>query len=266
MDIAGTRALVTGASGGIGAAVATALHERGATVLLHGRRHGALAALADALPGAEVVTADLADAGDVASLAERAADVDLAVHAAALPGTGLLTELDAGEAQRVLAVNLHAPIALTHALLPGMLARGQGHSVFVSSVSGRLATRRMSLYAASKFGLRGFAAGLRRDLAGSPVGASCVLPGPIADAGMWVEAGVEPPQVPRPRRAADVAAAVVRAVERDCAEILVWRASARPALVLGDVAPDLLGRLLDRGGADAQAAAYAEGSARRLDG
>lgn len=244
MEITGSRVLVTGATGGIGAAITRSLHERGASILATGRRREALEALVADLPGTDSVACDLARPDEVVALTRAAADVDIVVHAAALPGTGLLTDLSAEEVRAGLEVNLHAPISLTRALLPGMIARGRGHSVVVSSVSGRIATPRMSLYAATKFGLRGFTAGLRRDLAGSPVGASCILPGPIADAGMWVDAGVPPPRFPKPRRATDVADAVIRAVERDLAEVLVWRASVRPVLLLADLAPDLVGRLL----------------------
>ena len=86
-------------------------------------------------------------------------------------------------------MNLRAPIQLTRALMPGMVDRRRGHLVFISSLSGKVATARSALYSATKFGLRGFATGLREDLHGSSVGVTTVFPGFISDAGLFAESG-----------------------------------------------------------------------------
>ena len=112
---------------------------------------------------------------------------------AALPASGLLSSFSVEELDRALAVNLRAPIVLAQALSAGMAARGAGHLVFISSMSGKTTTVGGSVYSATKFGLRGFALGLREDLRGSGVGVSTVFPGFISDAGMFHEAGVELP-------------------------------------------------------------------------
>ena len=92
---------------------------------------------------------------------------------------------------RALDVNLRAPILLAHALIPGMVERGRGHLVFISSMSGKVATTESALYSATKYGLRGFASGLRQDLRGSGIGVSAIFPGPIAEAGMFAQTGGE---------------------------------------------------------------------------
>ena len=117
----------------------------------------------------------------------------------ALPASGALSELDGDQIDRMLDVNLRAPIALAHGLVPMMTARGSGQMVFISSLSGKAASPASSLYSATKFGLRGFALGLREDLRRSGVGVSLVFPGFIRDAGMFAEAGVQlPPGVRHP--------------------------------------------------------------------
>ena len=133
MQLGGARVLVTGATGGIGEAIARGLIDRGARVLLSGRRQDALEELAGRLgERAEVMLADLAERDAPARLAEEAGVVDVLVANAALPASGRVEDFDPEEIDRALDVNLRAPIQLTRALLPGMLARGRGHLVFVS--------------------------------------------------------------------------------------------------------------------------------------
>src|SRR3954469_15689924 len=135
-----SRALVTGATGGIGRAVAHALHARGATVVLTGRRVDVLDEIARELGDrVEVVGADLANAPDVERLGERR-DVDVLVANAALPAAGRLQTFSAHDLDRAIDVNVRAPMQLTLALLPGMLERGSGHLVYVSSLAGKVAS------------------------------------------------------------------------------------------------------------------------------
>ena len=134
-------------------------------MLLSGRREGALDELAASLGDrAEVLVADLAERDAPARLAEAAGAVDVLVANAALPASGRVEDFDHDQIDRALDVNLRAPIQLTRALLPGMLERGRGHVVFVSSLSGKAASPRSGIYSATKFGLRGFAGGLREDV------------------------------------------------------------------------------------------------------
>jgi short-subunit dehydrogenase len=234
--------LVTGATGGIGAAIARALAARGARLLISGRREAELSRLAEDL-GARAVVADLALAEDVDRLAAAAVEAGAAllIANAALPASGPLSELSQAQIDRMLEVNLRAPIALARALSVGMVARGRGHLVFVSSLSGKAASPASSVYSATKFGLRGFAFGLREDLRGSGVGVSVVAPGFIRDAGMYAKTGVRLPMGVGTRTPVDVAGAVLRAIETNRAEIDVAPLGLRAGAALGSVAPGLAG-------------------------
>ena len=236
MNISGSRVLLTGATGGLGQATAKALHERGAHLLLTGRRKELLDQIcADLGDRAESLPCDLADREEVAALPGRAGDVDILVHNAGLPGSGLLTDYTVQEIDRVLDVNLRAGMLLTHALLPGMQRRGRGHLVYVSSMSGKIPTVRASIYGATKYGLRGFAGGMRDDLHSGPIGVSTVFPGPIKGEGMWDDAGIDLPRWVPTKSPEDVAEAVVKSIEKNRPEIAVADPGQRFASVLENV-------------------------------
>src|SRR3954452_11729782 len=219
VNISGSRVLLTGATGGLGRAIAKALDQRGARLLLPGRKQEALEALAAELRNAEVVAADLAKRDEVAALPGRAGRVDILVHNAGLPGSGRLESFTEDQIDRVLDVNLRAGIMLTHALLPEMTSRGSGQLVYVSSMSGKVPTVRASIYGATKSVLRGFAGGLRDDLHGTGIGVSAIFPGPIQGGGMWDDAGIDMPRWVPSRSPEDVGAAVVKAIETGRPEI-----------------------------------------------
>ena len=238
MNLVAGRVLVTGATGGIGQAIARAFAARGASLMLSGRRTDLLHALAAEL-NAEAVTADLALTSDIERLVAAAGDVDVVVANAALPASGLLTEFSQDQIDTMLEVNLRAPIALARAFAPAMSSRGRGHLVFISSLSGKAASPASSIYSATKFGLRGFALGLREDLRADNVGVSLVLPGFISDAGMFAESGAKLPPGVGTRTPEQVAAAVLRAVERDRAELTVAPFSMRIGSDIASFAPSL---------------------------
>ena len=241
LRLEGTRALVTGSSGGIGQAIARALHARGALVVLTARRADILGRLRDELgERVEVVPADLAKADDVAALAERAGPVDLLVANAALPASGPFLSFEPGQIDRALDVNLRAPMQLTRSVVPGMIERGSGHLVYISSISGKVSSRGSSVYSATKFGMRGFAFGLGRDLEGTAVGVTTVFPGFIREAGMFHDAGVELPPWVGTRTPQQVAEAVVKGVESGRAEIDVAPLSLRAGGWLAGAAPSAL--------------------------
>ncbi|MEX2449204.1 MAG: SDR family NAD(P)-dependent oxidoreductase [Solirubrobacterales bacterium] len=223
MELAGRRALLTGATGGLGRAIARALAARGARLTLSGRKPEALEALAAELPGGEhaVVPSDLAEPGAAEQLAAEAGDVDVLIANAGLPGAGLLTDFSPEQVTRALRVNLEAPMLTARALYPAMVERGSGHLVFVSSLSGKVASPRSSIYNATKFGLRGFALALRADLASQGVGVSLVSPGFIRDAGMFADSGAKPPPGMGTATPQEVGEATVKAIERDKVEVVV---------------------------------------------
>jgi short-subunit dehydrogenase len=256
--IPGSTVLLTGATGGIGQAIARGLGARGAELILTGRRADALEVLAGPLH-ARTIAADLSDRAQVDRMLSLAGDVDILVSNAALPASGSLGSFTAAEIDRALEVNLRAPIAIAHALAPGMLSRGSGHLLFMCSLAGRSASTRTSLYNASKFGLRGFASGMRAELHGTGVGVSAVFPGFVRDAGMFADSGVRLPRGVRTRSPQDVADAVVGAIERDRGEVDVAPLSLRAGAILGALAPDLAAAFSRRMGAEEISRAFEDG-------
>jgi short-subunit dehydrogenase len=259
MDLSGKTALITGASGGLGNAIARAVHGRGAAVKLTSRRAEVMEELASELGDrAEFVPADLSDADDVRRLVREVGDVDVLVANAGLPGTGGLVEYSPEQIDRVLDVNLGAPVHLTHALLPGMLERGSGHLVYISSISGKVASPRASLYNATKFGLRGFSLSLHDELRGTGVGCTTIFPGFITDAGMFADSKLDAPPGSGPRKPQDVADAVLKALDKNPREIDVAGIVPRSGGWLLGVAPGLVSALQRRAGGDETTAELAE--------
>ena len=252
--------LLTGASGGIGQAIVRTVARAGAELIVTGRRVEMLDALAVELaPRARAIACDLSDRGEVERLVEQAGPVDVLIANAGVPAGGLLTELSQEEIDRMLEVNLRAPIALARALAPGMVLRGRGHIVLVSSLQGKAATPASSVYSAAKFGLRGFALGLREDLRRDGVGVSVVLPGFIRDAGMFADSGATLPPGVGTRSPEDVAAAVVSAIERNRAEIDVAPVGLRLGTAVASVAPALSAAVSRRLGSEQIAARIVAG-------
>lgn len=249
MQIAGSTVLLTGATGGIGHAIARALAERGATLILSGRRVDVLEPLAQELDG-RALAVDLAEPAEIERLVREAGEVDILVANAALPAAGTLDSFSLQEIDRALDVNLRAPIVLAHALAPAMVKRGSGHLLFMSSLAGKAATPGTALYNASKFGLRGFAAALRADLRTTGVGVSTVFPGFIRDAGMFADAGVTLPPGIGTRTPQDVAKAVVRAIERNRGELDVAPLPLRVSTVFASLAPELAGSVARKIGSE----------------
>lgn len=262
MQLRDQRVLLTGASGGIGLAIARALHGRGATVIATARREEVLDGLkAELGDRVETLVADLSDSSDVAALPERAGRVDVLVANAALPASGVLVEFAPEEIDRALDVNLRAPLHLARALVPVMMERGSGHLVFISSLSGKAASRGSSLYSATKFGLRGMALGLSEDLADTPVSVTTVFPGFIRDAGMFAESGTELPSFVGTRTPEDVAGAVVKGIEQGRLEVDVAPLSMRIGSKFAGVAPALSAKLQRRLGSRELSEQMAKGQA-----
>jgi short-subunit dehydrogenase len=249
MQIQGSRVLLTGATGGIGHAIARSLGARGASLILTGRRSDVLEPLAEQL-GAVALAVDLSRPEELDRLVAEAGEVDVLLANAALPASGRLDGFTAEQIDRALDVNLRAPIMLAHALTPAMVARRSGHLLFMSSLSGKVATPGTSIYSASKYGLRGFASGLRAELRGSGVGVSTVFPGFIRDAGMFADAGVDLPPGVGTRSPQDVADAVIVAIERNRGEVDVAPLPLRASAAFASVAPELAATLARRMGSE----------------
>jgi short-subunit dehydrogenase len=232
-------ALITGASRGIGEATARELARRGYALALAGRSAGQLETLAGELTRAGTpalpIATDLRSPAELQRLANMALGhfgrVDALILNAGIGGAGRIARMPADAAAATIETNLVAPIALTHALLPQMLQRRHGAIVFVGSVAGRIGLPGSAVYSASKFGLRGFADGLRREVAPHGVGVTLVAPGFIRTA------MTERIRIPLPGPAV-VARVIANAIERPRREVfvpgyyrlLVWAAQLAPGL------------------------------------
>jgi short-subunit dehydrogenase len=250
--------LVTGATGGLGRAITSALAQRGATLVLSARSPEALQELSDSLPGEHrIAAADLALEGAAEGLAADAGEVDCLVANAGMSGTGSLESFSTDEVTRAIRVNLEAPMVLARALAPGMVERGEGQIVFIASLAGKAASPRSSIYNATKFGLRGFALALRTDLAGTGAGVSIVSPGFVRGAGMFAKSGARSTAGLGTTTPERVAAAVVRAVERNPVEVAVAPIRQRVLAHIGMAVPGLAVR--------AQSGGVAKRATREID-
>ncbi|WP_312868048.1 SDR family NAD(P)-dependent oxidoreductase [Amycolatopsis pithecellobii] len=227
---------MTGASSGIGAATALALHEAGARLVLHGRDTERLAALAGRT-GGQVVTGDLADTAAIPALAQdilgRFGEVDILVNNAGVGWAGPFGEMTAADVRRVIDVNLTAPVELTRALLPALRTRPAARVVFVTSIAGRTAVAGESVYSAVKAGLDVFADSLRFELSGTTVKIGVVVPG-VVDTEFFARRGRPYERSsPKPVGADRIAAAVLRAIRDDRAEVYVPAWLRLPVVIRG---------------------------------
>jgi len=220
---AGKRVLITGASSGVGAALARALARDGAVVGLIARRRDRLAeVLADCReysPDSTMCVADLADSASIGRLAVEAWDalggIDVLVNNAAIPKRRAVTALEPLEVETVMRVNFFAPMRLSLSVLPRMLARGTGMIVNVSSVGGRLGIIHESAYCASKFALCGWSESMAVDLHGTGISVKLIEPGPV-DTEIWDQPGNDDPIYDGPKFSPEeVAQGILDALGRD---------------------------------------------------
>jgi short-subunit dehydrogenase len=209
---------ITGASSGIGAALARRVAREGHSVGLVARRHDRLAAVLADCPNGRMWVADLVDlerAEQIALEAWDACPIDVLVNNAAMPKRRSVTGLGADEVERVMAVNFFAPVRLTLALLPRMLARGSGTIVNVSSMGGRLGIIHEAAYSASKFALCGWSESMAIDLYGKGVSVKLIQPGPV-DTEIWDQPDNEAPLYEGPKVSAEeVADGIVAALSSE---------------------------------------------------
>lgn len=225
--------LITGATGGIGAAMARLLARPGTRLSYVARDSGRLDRLVGETGGrADSVIAIPADLADlkaidaiVAAAERRHGPVDILVNNAAVDGFGHLEDMPPAEIQRVFDVNLLAPILLTRAVVPQMLARRDGHIVTIGSIFGSIGFAGFAAYSSGKFALRGFSEALRRELGGSGIAVTYVAP-------RYTRTGLNSPAVNRMAETtgmamdepADVARQIVAAIESRRAELIIGRA------------------------------------------
>ena len=185
-DLTGNTALITGASGGIGAAIARALHQQGATVVLHGTRAKRLAALADELGmNAHVAAANLSNREEAAGLAEQAAEaagapISILINNAGITRDNLMMRMKDEEWDDVLDVNMTASMMITRACLRAMMKARFGRIISISSIVGVTGNPGQANYAASKAGMIGFSKALAAEVASRGITVNLIAPGFIA--------------------------------------------------------------------------------------
>ena len=249
-DLSGRTALVTGASGGLGTHIAKRLAREGMNVAVSGRREDALAQVVGELEAlgveASAVPADLCDLSTIDPLVEGVeaalGPIDLLVNNAGVESVGAFTSYTREELSSMVDVNLTAPLLLTHRLTPGMLERGRGHVVFISSMAGKVGPAFNEPYAATKAGLVGLTQSLRAEYLDAPVGFSVVCPGFIAGDGMYermVKEGHRSNRMMGETTPEKISDAVVRAIRENKAEMIESGAPVRPMLAVAQVAPGL---------------------------
>jgi short-subunit dehydrogenase len=219
----GRTVLVTGASSGIGAAVARELAARGETVALVARRAERLdEVLADcrvSSPASERWAADLSDPISAAQLAlqiwDHYAGLDVVINNAAVPMRRHVTRLTMYEVERTMRINYLSPVALSLAVLPRMLERKAGTIVNVSSLGGRLGITAEAAYSGSKFALAGWSESMAIDLDGTGVSVKLILPGAI-DTEIWDQADNDDPLYDGPKETPEsIAGPLVDAIDSD---------------------------------------------------
>lgn len=183
MTFAGQVVWITGASSGIGAAMARALAAQGAKLVLSGRTEAALEAVAQACGDAMVLPFEATDHAAAADAADKAwawqGRIDVLVNNAGISQRSLAVETAFPVYERIVAVDLLAPIALTQALLPRMAKRKAGRIVMISSVAGKVGSPMRTAYSAAKFGLFGYSDSLRAEVAGLGIKVHVIAPGSI---------------------------------------------------------------------------------------
>ena len=228
-DLTGMTALVTGASGGLGSAIARGLAAQGARVALSGTRVAPLEALAAELPGSVVLACDLSDAAAVDALVGRAVEalgsLDILVNNAGVTRDNLAMRMKDEEWDTVIRVNLEAAFRLARAALRPMMKARHGRIISVTSVVGVTGNPGQVNYAASKAGLIGMSKALAQEVASRNVTVNCVAPGfitsPMTDVLPEAQKAALTARIPAGRlgEGADIAAAVVYLASREAAYV-----------------------------------------------
>jgi short-subunit dehydrogenase len=236
-------AVLTGASRGIGSAIAEDLAPRYSAVVLGARDGRGLEETARKVRAANgrpiLVAMDVrTEEGRNALIAaaEAEGDIEVVVNNAGVEVPVPVVEQSVDEIESQLDVNLRSPILLTGQVLPGMIKRGRGAIVMISSMSGKSPTPYNSVYSATKFGLNGFAGSLQFELAGTGVRVGVVCPGFVAGKGMWADTNVKAPLLMREVSIEKVVAAVQKVISGS-PEVLVTPGPVRPLLALSQMRP-----------------------------
>lgn len=259
MEIKGSTTLLTGATGGIGSAIARRLAAEGSTLILTDLDQASLDTLAASLPGAGhvAIAADLSSRKTgrtlVAKAEEAGGPIDILINNAGMERTAVFHELDPDTLDQILKVNLRAPMLLTQAAIPGMLERGRGHVVLMASTAGLAGPACLEPYSAGKAALVRFAESLRGTYRDSPLGFSAICPGFTKGGGMFTRMrakGNKPNPLLGSTTVDEVAATVSRAITDDLPLVVSNNRPVRPLTLLTTATPRLAGRAIELSGAN----------------
>ena len=255
-ELRGTNAVVTGASRGIGVYIARALANEGVNLVLAARSLPELETVRAEMEALGVkaiaVQCDVASAADRAELVRRAeaemGPIDILVNNAGIERVARFAGAPDSDIEDSIAINLHAPMMLSKAVVGGMAARGRGHIVNIASGAGKVGVPYGTSYCATKHGLVGFTHALHAEYRKSAVGVSVVCPAFVSDAGMydrWAQQGVHSPKIAGTCKPETVAATVIRCIKKNKVEATVNTPPVRPLIVLANIAPSIVAPLLD---------------------
>jgi len=240
----GKTVVLTGASQGIGVVIAHALAREGAQLVLAARSGDKLASVAEKLGrGALTVPCDITVASERQVLVARALEhlgrVDILVNNAGVEEIREYVQQDPGIITRIIDTNFAAPLQLTRAFLPHMLAQGYGRIVNIASLAGRIGLPYGCVYAGSKGGLAEWSISLDAELAGTGVKVSVVCPGFVANTGMFARKQRKAPGTLGVSAPEDVARAVLMAIQARKPELIVNPRPVRPLMVLKALSPGM---------------------------
>lgn len=248
--------LLTGASRGVGVFIAKALARRGARLALVARSRDLLQKLANELGHKEenvrVVGADLTDDSDRRRVVDRVLEafgkIDILINNAGLEAEGAFLDLSMADVRNAVELNLMAPMALTHLVLPHMLDHKSGHIVNISSIGGKSGGPYDATYCGTKAGLAEWTRGLRIEMEGTGVDFSTIFPGFVTEVGMFARFNMKTPWMIGTCTPAQVAAAVVKAIQQNKREIIVNSQPLRPIFALSALFPSLGDWIMHRTG------------------
>lgn len=246
-SILGKHILITGGSRGLGPVIADALAARGAHIALAARSEAGLHRVIQSLSKYPVKTlavpVDLAQEaqqhGLVAAVLENFGAIDILINNAGIETEGAYLDLAWEDIRHNIEVNLLAPMALTYRLLPHMLAKKQGHIVNIASIAAKSGGPYAATYSGAKAGLAEWTRGMRLELAGTGVHFSTIFPGYVTEVGMFARFKMTPPRLVGSCTPAQVARAVLRAIEKESLEVIVNSVPLRLDFILNELSPAL---------------------------
>ncbi|HEX4109845.1 MAG TPA: SDR family NAD(P)-dependent oxidoreductase [Solirubrobacteraceae bacterium] len=230
LTLAGKSALVTGGAGGLGQRICRDLTDLGARVIVADIDEAGAEEVASTLDGASAATMDLTDPGSVQDLIDGVGALDVFVNNAGWDRVEPFVKNDPSVWDRLIGINLRAPIQLTHGLLPGMIERGFGRVLYVSSDAGRVGSSGEAVYSACKAGLIGLSKTIARETARTGVTCNTVCPGPMDTPMLREVAGESPKLVAALERAIPVGRL---GTPYDVAGMIAYLCSERAAYITG---------------------------------